>query len=198
MNEKNKNYSKLLACIFKMSDVQTTTRTNVSQKPRAQETSCRRCGAESHRLRNCTEACSNCRRIDSWCDKDRCTAKCNHCSGNHLARQCQQCSKCSQYGHCEKDCTSELVVCLRCEATDHQLKECPKKCGVCETNQKWCTKARCMARCNLCNARHLTDKCTKYRLELVAGQWVKVELARSREFNSNGLQMTQENFPPLS
>lgn len=158
---------------------------------------CRRCCSLDHKLGNCTVPCTNCRRVDSWCDQSRCTAKCHKCEGNHMARQCQQCSKCAEYGHKETDCVNSRVECLRCESTTHQLKECPNKCIECGNIRSWCKKNQCVARCTMCDGRHITEKCDKFRMEMRGCQYVKVELHQSQPIKIENTILNQENFPYL-
>lgn len=102
---------------------------------------CKRCGSSEHKLSKCTEPCANCGRVESWCTKERCTALCSICDGNHLAKQCPD-RKCS-----------------RCGDLEHMIKQCKQACSNCHRVESWCTPERCTAKCSRCEGNHLSRQC---------------------------------------
>ena len=161
----------------------------------AQTQTCRRCNVSGHALQECTQPCQNCRRTESWCTTEKCTAKCTNCSGNHMSRQCLQCRKCAEFGHDAKNCTSEDAKCLRCQQKGHSLKECRVKCTVCGDYRQWCTGERCQTRCQRCRGAHLTEKCTQFEVVLkLNGKYEMVEIQKSLP---NPTIVTDVDFPTL-
>lgn len=172
-------------------------RTKVTPRDATKEDrSCRRCASTGHILKQCTERCQNCGRVESWCTATQCTAKCSHCEGNHMSRQCRQCTKCAEYGHLKSDCKSLKSRCVRCGKDDHDLATCNVACTKCNRVKSKCSADRCLAKCELCGGRHLADVCPRYRMEIRSGKYTKVEI--TPVLLCPVISMSLEEFPRLS